>query len=590
MTRNVYGKLRKIAASALAGLMIVSFAIVPGTSVYATSDDATLESSSAETPAEAPVVQEIKDEETPAAPAPEEVTPAPETPAPASAEVVSATAPAPVEEPKGEEPAQGEEPKVPANVSASFENGEITITLTEGETQEKKEDQPEAESDKKEDAASELNSESNVNDAEPETNENKSEEQPTKLFSLRLAAAPAATASPDDPISVETLDDGSIVETYLGYKYIYKPVSSDDGTEYSFVVEVTGDGLDEIVINTPRLKKSLEPGDTVSVHFKLNNTDETYTVEYTEDPSKYVLYYSLPDSERNRAALEKMGYTIVKESDDGKILVTPSGSFLGSHTGYVGTSLMHFLIETEEGRNILKENNVQFDSSVDEKSLYRKNMYSVTRFLEKLEDDDPDKIDELFIKNAEYRIKEQTGQEVSFGNDVAKAWNDLFFSLAWRTYFELDGKEVKEFPSDAKWEPGQSINIAVISKLDGELGDNFYEDIAWNYAGRLVIRRFSEPVPPPYDPPEDPDDPPSDSPSDPPSDPPSEPPVVPTVLTQPAPEAQVLGARRENGQAVLGARRAKTDDTSNNAGRLFIIVVAAGALVTTSVLGRKKAK
>ncbi|WP_026661711.1 InlB B-repeat-containing protein [Butyrivibrio proteoclasticus] len=67
---------------------------------------------------------------------------------------------------------------------------------------------------------------------------------------------------------------------------------------------------------------------------------------------------------------------------------------------------------------------------------------------------------------------------------------------------------------------------------------------------------------------------------------PPDPPTTVTTVT-PAPAGQVLGARREtgNGQAVLGARRGRTEDTTNLALRVLAIVaagaVAAGLLITS---------
>ncbi len=85
-----------------------------------------------------------------------------------------------------------------------------------------------------------------------------------------------------------------------------------------------------------------------------------------------------------------------------------------------------------------------------------------------------------------------------------------------------------------------------------------------------------EDPPPPYDPPPPPYDPP-------PSDPPTDPPTTPVAT----PAGQVLGARRDtgNGAAVLGARRARTEDSTNLALRVLAILaagaVAAGLLITS---------
>ena len=64
-------------------------------------------------------------------------------------------------------------------------------------------------------------------------------------------------------------------------------------------------------------------------------------------------------------------------------------------------------------------------------------------------------------------------------------------------------------------------------------------------------------------------------------------PVVPTPI---APQAAVLGERREpgNGQAVLGARRARTEDDNNIAVRMLVILMAAVAASLLIFLGRKK--
>ncbi len=61
--------------------------------------------------------------------------------------------------------------------------------------------------------------------------------------------------------------------------------------------------------------------------------------------------------------------------------------------------------------------------------------------------------------------------------------------------------------------------------------------------------------------------------------------------TPDTPVGSVLGAKREaagEGGAVLGARRAGTEDTTNNIGRIITIVVAAGIGFTMIFLKRKK--
>ena len=61
------------------------------------------------------------------------------------------------------------------------------------------------------------------------------------------------------------------------------------------------------------------------------------------------------------------------------------------------------------------------------------------------------------------------------------------------------------------------------------------------------------------------------------------------VALAPAPTGAVLGAQREvgDGAAVLGARRAGTDDPYNM-GRMFAMVVAAALAVTMMITGKKK--
>ena len=121
--------------------------------------------------------------------------------------------------------------------------------------------------------------------------------------------------------------------------------------------------------------------------------------------------------------------------------------------------------------------------------------------------------------------------------------------------------------------------------LSGAFTGNEYTSVQWFFGDKLILRKFTTPPvdPPPYNPP--PENPPTDPPTEePPADPPVAPPVVPTV----AAEEQVLGARRENEQAVLGARRAATEDTSNSAERMVIMVLAACAAVGLCSSSRKK--
>ncbi|WP_024866671.1 hypothetical protein [Butyrivibrio sp. FCS014] len=71
----------------------------------------------------------------------------------------------------------------------------------------------------------------------------------------------------------------------------------------------------------------------------------------------------------------------------------------------------------------------------------------------------------------------------------------------------------------------------------------------------------------------------------PPSEP--EPPTPPQVLgATRAPEGEVLGAQRQ--AAVLGARRGRTEDPTNNVSRIIVIVVAAGIAISIMFFGRKK--
>ena len=86
-------------------------------------------------------------------------------------------------------------------------------------------------------------------------------------------------------------------------------------------------------------------------------------------------------------------------------------------------------------------------------------------------------------------------------------------------------------------------------------------------------------------PPSDPDTPPT-NPDTPPSDP-----GTPTTVTPPSGQ-QVLGAVRSvatgDGAAVLGARRGRTEDTTNTLGRIITIIVAAGIGFMMIFIKRKK--
>ena len=85
-------------------------------------------------------------------------------------------------------------------------------------------------------------------------------------------------------------------------------------------------------------------------------------------------------------------------------------------------------------------------------------------------------------------------------------------------------------------------------------------------------------------PPDDPPPPPYDPPPTPPDNPPSTPTPTPVAA------GQVLGARRDtgNGAAVLGARRSRTDDTSNLALRVLAIIAAGAIAAALLITSRKK--
>ena len=71
---------------------------------------------------------------------------------------------------------------------------------------------------------------------------------------------------------------------------------------------------------------------------------------------------------------------------------------------------------------------------------------------------------------------------------------------------------------------------------------------------------------------------------------PSEPTTIPDAPVALAPSGAVLGAQRATGDgpAVLGARRAGTDDETNRMARVFAMVAAAAIAVTMMITGKKK--
>lgn len=76
-------------------------------------------------------------------------------------------------------------------------------------------------------------------------------------------------------------------------------------------------------------------------------------------------------------------------------------------------------------------------------------------------------------------------------------------------------------------------------------------------------------------------------------DTPSTPTTIPDapVATAPAPTGAVLGAQREvpvDGPAVLGARRAGTDDTTSRTARAFVVLVSAAVALSLLISGKKK--
>ena len=95
---------------------------------------------------------------------------------------------------------------------------------------------------------------------------------------------------------------------------------------------------------------------------------------------------------------------------------------------------------------------------------------------------------------------------------------------------------------------------------------------------------------PPDDPPSPPDDPPS-PPDDPPSNP--TPPTTPSTSSSTstptvADREAVLGERRGNEAAVLGARRSKTEDSTNDVARLLMLIAAAFAATGLMTIGKKR--
>lgn len=76
-------------------------------------------------------------------------------------------------------------------------------------------------------------------------------------------------------------------------------------------------------------------------------------------------------------------------------------------------------------------------------------------------------------------------------------------------------------------------------------------------------------------------------------DTPSTPTTIPDapVATAPAPTGAVLGAQRDvpvDGPAVLGARRAGTDDTTSRTARAFVVLVSAAVALSLLISGKKK--
>lgn len=95
---------------------------------------------------------------------------------------------------------------------------------------------------------------------------------------------------------------------------------------------------------------------------------------------------------------------------------------------------------------------------------------------------------------------------------------------------------------------------------------------------------------PPDDPPSPPDDPPS-PPDGPPSNP--TPPTTPSTSSSTstptvADREAVLGERRGNDAAVLGARRSKTEDSTNDVARILLLIVAAFAATGLMTIGKKR--
>ena len=125
------------------------------------------------------------------------------------------------------------------------------------------------------------------------------------------------------------------------------------------------------------------------------------------------------------------------------------------------------------------------------------------------------------------------------------------------------------------------------------------EDVLRNYTitkveGELTVTAASEPAPTPTPTPDNPTPEPTPGPTPGPGPAPEPTPIddtpVPMAATPVAtPAEEVLGARREaTGAAVLGARRGRTDDETNNTARAFAIIVAAAAALSLIIRGKMK--
>ncbi len=134
--------------------------------------------------------------------------------------------------------------------------------------------------------------------------------------------------------------------------------------------------------------------------------------------------------------------------------------------------------------------------------------------------------------------------------------------------------------------PGDKIaadNDGVPNPID--IGKNNHLYAIWEFIPD------TPPGPPPTDPPTPPGPPPTDPPT--PPGPPTDPPTTPIPPTTPSVAGQaVLGERRPlvegDGRAVLGARRSRTEDTTDVAGRVVIIILAGIAATGALMLGKKK--